>query len=107
MNRCYITRTYEIRLEVQICKASRNISFSLPKTIEFFLHSVERSSRLEFESTPSRLFSLRLMFDRSKLESLRDVSVTRIGDAFSYGFPQTALNFMDVVRINDCKELKS
>ena len=29
------------------------------------------------------------MFDRSKLESLRDVSVTRISDAFSYGFPQT------------------
>ena len=47
------------------------------------------SKPLEFESTPSRLFSLRLMFDRSKLESLRDVSVTRIGDALSYGFPQT------------------
>ena len=29
------------------------------------------------------------MFDRSKLESLRDVSVTRIGDTFSYGFPKT------------------
>ena len=29
------------------------------------------------------------MFDRSKLESLRDVSVTRIGDTISYGFPQT------------------
>ena len=29
------------------------------------------------------------MFDRSKLESLRDVSVTRIGDTLSYGFPQT------------------
>ena len=32
------------------------------------------------------------MFDRSKLESLRDVSVTRIGDTFSYGFPQTVLH---------------
>ena len=31
------------------------------------------------------------MFNRSKLESLRDVSVTRIGDALSYGFPQTVL----------------
>ena len=28
------------------------------------------------------------MFDRSKLESLRDVSVTRIGDTLSYGFPE-------------------
>ena len=31
---------------------------------------------------PSRVFSLRLMFDHSKLKSLRDVSVTRIGDTF-------------------------
>ena len=31
------------------------------------------------------------MFDRSKLESLRDVSATRIGDTLSYGFPQTVL----------------
>ena len=30
------------------------------------------------------------MFDRSKLESLRDVSVTRISDTFSYGFPPNA-----------------
>ena len=30
-----------------------------------------------------------LMFERSKSESLRDVSVTRIGDALSYGFPWT------------------
>ena len=29
------------------------------------------------------------MFDCSKSESLRDVSVTKIGDALSYGFPQT------------------
>ena len=39
----------------------------------------------------SRLFSLKLMFDRSKLESLRDVSVTRIGDTLSYDFIQTGL----------------
>ena len=44
------------------------------------------SRPLEFRSTPSRLFSLRLIFHRSKLESLRDVSVTRIGDTLSYGF---------------------
>ena len=31
------------------------------------------------------------MFDRSKLESLCDVSVTTIGYALSYGFPQTDL----------------
>ena len=38
---------------------------------------------------PSHLFSLRLMFDLSKFESLHDVSVTRIGDTLSYGFLQT------------------
>ena len=31
------------------------------------------------------------MFEDSKLESLLDVSVIRIGDALSYGFPQTEL----------------
>ena len=31
------------------------------------------------------------MFERSKLESLRDVSVTRIGGSLSYGFPQAVL----------------
>ena len=40
---------------------------------------------------PSGLFSLRLMFERSKSESLRDVSVTRIGDTFSHGFLLTEL----------------
>ena len=29
------------------------------------------------------------MFELSKSESLRDVSITRIGDTLSYGFPQT------------------
>ena len=67
------------------------ILYSLPKTIEIFLRSFEHSNLrpLEFRSTPSGLFSLRLMIDRSKLESLRDVSVTRIGDTLSHGFPQT------------------
>ena len=36
--------------------------------------------------------SLRLMFERSKLDLLRDVSITRIGDTLSYGFPRTVLN---------------
>ena len=31
------------------------------------------------------------MFERSKLESLRDVSLTRIGDTLFYGFSQTVL----------------
>ena len=39
------------------------------------------------------------MFDRSKLESLRDVSVTRIGNTLSYGFPQTDLgNFKSQIK---------
>ena len=39
------------------------------------------------------------MFDRSKLESLRDVSVTRIGDTFPVdGFPQTELRGHTVER---------
>ena len=37
-------------------------------------------------STPSGLFSLRLMFGRSKLESLRDVRVTKISDTFPMVF---------------------
>ena len=38
------------------------------------------SISLEFGLTPSCLFSLRLAFERSKSESLRDGSVTRVGD---------------------------
>ena len=52
---------------------------------------IQWSVSLEFGLTPSGLFSLRLTFELSKSESLRDVSVTRIGDTFSYGFPQTVL----------------
>ena len=37
------------------------------------------------------------MFDRSKLESLRDVSVTRIGDTLSYGFPQTVFEPQEII----------
>ena len=46
------------------------------------LFRTQQSRPLEFESTPFGLISLRLMFDRSKLESLRDASVTRIDDTF-------------------------
>ena len=55
----------------------------------FFRTQSSRSS--EFRSTPFGLFPLRLMFERSKSESLRDESVTRIGNTLSYGFPQSAL----------------
>ena len=44
---------------------------------------------LELRSTPSGLFSLRLMFERSKSESLRYVIVTRAGDTLSRRFLQT------------------
>ena len=44
---------------------------------------------LELGLTPSGLFSLRLTFELSISESVCDVRVTRIGDTFSYGFPQT------------------
>ena len=50
---------------------------------------------LEFRSTPFGLFSLKLMFERSKSESLRDVSVTRIGDTLSYGFPHTVVSILN------------
>ena len=39
----------------------------------------------------SGLLSLKLKFNCSKLKSLCDASVTRIGDTLSYGFPQTEL----------------
>ena len=61
-----------------VCQKAKNFSFVLSKPLELW-------------STPSCLFSLRLMFDCSKLESLRDVSITRIDDTLSYGFPQTGL----------------
>ena len=69
-----------------------NKQFSLPKPLSssFFL-SNSIVGTVRFESTPSDLFFLKLMFDRSKLESLCDVSVTRIGDTLSYGSPQTEL----------------
>ena len=43
------------------------------------------------------LFSLKLMFERLKIESLRDVGITRIGDTLSYGFPQTEWSVRDAL----------
>ena len=87
---------FDVNDVVSHCFTAWN-EISLPKTIEFSFRSVERSSRNRWSSNQRhpRLFSLRLMFDRSKLESLRDVSVTRIGDEFSYGFPQTGDEMFD------------
>ena len=42
-----------------------------------------------FDAIPFIFFGL--MFNRSKLESLRDVTVSRIGDTLFYGCPQTVL----------------
>ena len=62
---------------------------SLPKTIDWFFLSNAVVETVRVQSMPSRLFSLRLMFECSKSQSLRDVSVTRIGDTLSYCCPQT------------------
>ena len=45
----------------------------------------------------SDLFSLKLISDCSKLESLCDISVTRMGDTLHYGFLQTDWNLSAVV----------
>ena len=52
---------------------------------------------------PSCLFSLRLMFDCSKLESLRDVNVTRISDTLSYSFTQTVTEIFSKSQISGMK----
>ena len=60
------------------------------KNYRIFPSSVERSSRNHKSSNQRHpVFFFGLIFDHSKLESLCDISVTRIGDALSYGFPQT------------------
>ena len=57
--------------------------------------------QLEFRSTPLDLFSLKLMFECSKSESLHDVSMKRIGDTLSYGFPQTELESFALISLID------
>ena len=62
-----------------------------PHTFSSFF-SAQKSRSLELRWGPFSLFSLKLMFKRLKSESLRDVSVARIGgDTLSYGFSQTVL----------------
>ena len=66
------------------------ILHSVPKTTELFLHSFEpvvKTVRVQINAI--RFICLRLMIERSKSESLGDVSVTRIDDTLSYGFLQT------------------
>ena len=82
--------------DVSVTRISDTFSYCFPQTQSAencrffsFVFRTQYSRPLEFGSMPSRLFSLRLMLERSKLESLRDVSVTRIGDTLSHGFPQT------------------
>ena len=43
------------------------------------------------------------MFDHSKLESLRDVNVTRISDTLSYGFSQTVTEIFSKSQIPGMK----
>ena len=67
-----------------------SVFYSLPKTVEFSFvlsNAVVETVRVEINAIPFIFFEV----DHSKLESLRDVSVTRIGDTLSYGFPQTVL----------------
>ena len=63
--------------------------YSLPTVIEFFVGSFERISQTVRAQINVIFSSLKLMFERSKSESLSDVSVTTIGDTLFHCFPQT------------------
>ena len=52
----------------------------------FFVLSSTVAKTVGAQINAIRFISLKLMFERSKLEPLRDVRVTRIGDSISYGF---------------------
>ena len=78
----YFVHTSCLLFACSVCRKPYNFSLVLS-------NAVVRS--LEFRSTPSGLFSLKLMFERSKSESVRDVSVTRVGDTFYHSFPQTVM----------------
>ena len=63
------------------------------------LFRTSHSQRLEFRSTLSSLFPMKLVFERLKIESYHDVSVTRIGESVSspcsglpYKLPGRSLN---------------
>ena len=67
-------------LPFSVCQKPYNLFFVLSNAV------------VKFRSTPSSLSSLKLVFERSKSGSLRGVSVTRIDNTLSYGFPQTVLS---------------
>ena len=71
---------------------------SLPKNIFPLFFQAQWSRPLEFRSTLFSLLSLKPIFERSKPESLGDVSITRIGDTLSYGFLQIACTLKDFKR---------
>ena len=77
-------------------------SLSTALQVCFFPTQSAENHRI-FISIQCRLFSLRLRFERSKLESLRDVRVTRIGDTLSYGFPQTGLAVTEIIPLFSLK----
>ena len=65
-----------------------------PQNISFILSNIVADIvRVRFGLTPSGLFSLSLTIERSKSETLRDVSVTRIGDTFSTVFRRLCEDF--------------
>ena len=68
-------------------------------TIFPLLFGTPHSQRLEFRSTSSSLFSMKLVFERLKIESYHDVRVTRIDESVSspcsglpYKLPGPSLN---------------
>ena len=78
-------------VSVEIVQSAENcrallafFSNAIVETFRVRINAIQLASNLV-----SSLFSLKLTFDRSKLESLCDVSVTRIGDTISFGFWQT------------------
>ena len=80
---------YEILLTPQLCHPYRVqcdlvLLFQSAENHRIFPSFFRKqwSISLEFGLTPSGLFSFRLTFELSTLESLRDVRVTRIGDVF-------------------------
>ena len=73
---------FHIHFLISVCRKPCNFS-------SVYSNAVIRTVGVKIK--PSDLFSMRLMFKRSKSESLHDVSITIIGDTLSYGFLQTDL----------------
>ena len=66
-----------------VCRKPSNFSFVLWNVVVDIVRVRINTIRFIFFEADVRTF------ERSKSESLRDVSVTRIGNTFSYSFPQT------------------